>query len=901
MPIGKVLCLGGSLTVGLDSDVSGYRTFRGTLQNALATAGLTLAFIGPNSNAAAAGGNDANHAGWTDASIDSTGSSSNNLTARLSALKTDFPSPDLIIIDPPWWDIVNAPANLASRYSTFIGAVQSGAWASVKVVMCTAHPASGQTAAQTAGAYAAYSAVNAAMVTLRNASTTTRFIADLAALQTTSGGTSAALTERALWMAQKAPDFNTLEGGGEVANYWGGHFVCNWQGVLDYNATWTSNIPRNPNGSMLYPPPGGTGLMDPNVSSWNGTTNRFVQSVAGITPWYWIYCMSGHNASNTCVEVRNGFAAVLRPNGGGWRFIFSGSRFGDTGTWWNGRDYAQGSTDSRSRWGQRPDGLTTWHAPRGNVGIEVWPRDTVPSRGILEFNGGFNRDLLVGSLCWWWGAQCRLALIDPNGTDDRAQARFGVKCGGDLASSLGGRHYDQFGWPYNMQDIGSDAWTRVTWTDWEMVSAITLGREGSPSSGTSTEYHWNDQGAPGPMFGWSPPTPFNDPSAGRSLTASQIRQNPLPVPPHWEGGSTSGGTTVSGYQVTDYWQPVGGSRLYLLMQSGADKIAGIMSSAIVASGALSTFTGGGVVFELMQGLATRPNVFPKLNGSSRKNMEPKNRTTSTAPLWQTTSLPTAVVGVAYAGQLVAPADPAATFTIVSGAPGWLTCSSAGVLGGTPTGSATTHNVTFRATNAQGTVDVVLSLAVVAGLAITTTTLPNAVQGQLYSQTLTAVGAGPFTWAITVGALPAGLTLAGGVISGTPTEAGSASFTVRATDSTGATATQALSITVGASGSAPVITTATLPSGTVGVAYSQTIAATGSGTITGAVVSGTLPPGLSLNPTTRVLSGTPTSAGGYGFTVRATNAFGYVEATYYLSIVATPTAPVASPWAQFVRQ
>jgi hypothetical protein len=79
-----------------------------------------------------------------------------------------------------------------------------------------------------------------------------------------------------------------------------------------------------------------------------------------------------------------------------------------------------------------------------------------------------------------------------------------------------------------------------------------------------------------------------------------------------------------------------------------------------------------------------------------------------------------------------------------------------------------------------------------------------------------------------------------------------------TDSTSATATKSLSITINGP---PSITTSSLPNGTVGVAYSQTLAATG-GTVayTWSIASGTLPAGLALSAG-GVISGTPTSAGG----------------------------------------
>lgn len=78
------------------------------------------------------------------------------------------------------------------------------------------------------------------------------------------------------------------------------------------------------------------------------------------------------------------------------------------------------------------------------------------------------------------------------------------------------------------------------------------------------------------------------------------------------------------------------------------------------------------------------------------------------------------------------------------------------------------------------------------ITLSPTTLPNATKGSAYSQTITASGGtGPYTYAVSAGSLPTGLSLSsGGVLSGTPTVAGYSSFTVRATDSTTATGTQA---------------------------------------------------------------------------------------------------------------
>ena len=74
------------------------------------------------------------------------------------------------------------------------------------------------------------------------------------------------------------------------------------------------------------------------------------------------------------------------------------------------------------------------------------------------------------------------------------------------------------------------------------------------------------------------------------------------------------------------------------------------------------------------------------------------------------------------------------------------------------------------------------------ITVSPATLPSGLVGSPYSQAITATGGtGTYTYAVTAGALPAGLTLsAGGLLSGTPTAAGAFNFTVTATDSNGCT-------------------------------------------------------------------------------------------------------------------
>ena len=89
-----------------------------------------------------------------------------------------------------------------------------------------------------------------------------------------------------------------------------------------------------------------------------------------------------------------------------------------------------------------------------------------------------------------------------------------------------------------------------------------------------------------------------------------------------------------------------------------------------------------------------------------------------------------------------------------------------------------------------------TMTVAAQLTITTTTpLPAAMVGQTYSVTFAATGGvGSYTWSVASGStLPAGLTLSlGGVLSGTPTTAGSYTFSITVTDGSGATASAQIS-------------------------------------------------------------------------------------------------------------
>src|SRR5437762_1543287 len=170
------------------------------------------------------------------------------------------------------------------------------------------------------------------------------------------------------------------------------------------------------------------------------------------------------------------------------------------------------------------------------------------------------------------------------------------------------------------------------------------------------------------------------------------------------------------------------------------------------------------------------------------------------------------------------------------------------------------------------------------------TSPTTATGQVavaFSYNITATN-NPTRFNATV--LPAGLTVytSTGLISGTPTTAGTYTVTISATNA-GGTGSATLTLTINPP--TPVITSSLTATGQVGVAFSYTITATNSPTSYNATVlpAGVLPAGLSVNTSTGVISGTPTTAGTYNVTIRATNAGGTGSATLTLTI--NPPKPV----------
>lgn len=192
----------------------------------------------------------------------------------------------------------------------------------------------------------------------------------------------------------------------------------------------------------------------------------------------------------------------------------------------------------------------------------------------------------------------------------------------------------------------------------------------------------------------------------------------------------------------------------------------------------------------------------------------------------------------------------------------------------PTVLSADTSATVTATSVTNTsVTTTLSITIDAVFEITSISLESGTVGVPYSGTISAGGAAtPFTWTIISGNLPPGLTLANSSaasvsISGTPTAVGTYNFTIQVTNSEGTPVSQSFSIVVNPPPSLTVATKS-LPNGSVGVVYSQTLqAVNGTAPYSWSLQSGTLPTGLTLDDSTGVISGTPTTAGTSTFVVQ----------------------------------
>ncbi|MCX6611522.1 MAG: putative Ig domain-containing protein, partial [Acidobacteria bacterium] len=222
-----------------------------------------------------------------------------------------------------------------------------------------------------------------------------------------------------------------------------------------------------------------------------------------------------------------------------------------------------------------------------------------------------------------------------------------------------------------------------------------------------------------------------------------------------------------------------------------------------------------------------------------------------------------------------------TYSVSGGnLPTGLSLATNGAVTGTSS-AAGTFNFTVQATDSLSNVGTAnLSITINPAVSMGSAATIQRTVGQAFTGSYAGSGGTPpLSYSVTTGALPPGAALSSttAALSGTATSASIGSFVITLSDANGSTATRSVSHTISA---LPAINMAT-PSGIAGTAYSQSINFTGA-LAAASLSAGTLPPGLSLTGGGTAVSGNPTSAGTYSFTLSGTDSNG-VLATASFSI------------------
>ena len=271
------------------------------------------------------------------------------------------------------------------------------------------------------------------------------------------------------------------------------------------------------------------------------------------------------------------------------------------------------------------------------------------------------------------------------------------------------------------------------------------------------------------------------------------------------------------------------------------------------------------------------------------------------PLALGANLPRGMQGIPYSTTLVATGGVTPyTFNITAGTlpSGFSLISSTGVISGPPT-VAGSSPVTVTVTDAGSrTATANYTLYIDPALVITTATLKPGLVGADYKQPLTATGGvTPYVWSVTSGPLPAGLTLdsATGVISGISAVVARPQIIVMVTDAYGRSTTKPFTMDIATA----LVLDPTVRRGMQGSVYDSSLAVTGgTGPYTFAITVGTLLAGLTLNPVTGVISGTPTVTGCATVTVRVTDAMNRTDTKIILLYIDLPLSiitPTLAPW------
>lgn len=264
------------------------------------------------------------------------------------------------------------------------------------------------------------------------------------------------------------------------------------------------------------------------------------------------------------------------------------------------------------------------------------------------------------------------------------------------------------------------------------------------------------------------------------------------------------------------------------------------------------------------------------------------------------------VGTPYSLQMTATVPDAKTWSIAAGTlpPGLSIDSTTGLISGVPSIAGTYSFAAFAKVNADSradtkwlTIDVRDVVRVVGSFPFTSAGRAPAEVGVPFTALLTGSGGtGAFTWSVATGALPPGLTLVDGAISGTPTSPGSYAFTATVTDSEGRVAGYPGWMIVE---DRLAIATQHLRPAKVGKLYRARISTRGGvGRVKWRLLRGKLPPGVRFAKKRGLLVGTPRSVGArtskrlirYRLTLEAADLLGITSTRTFVLVVTTKPKP-----------